>query len=80
MDCIEFYAISAKFQSFNGGYSNDQQERVYQNCKLYDPGVLVLGRGHISYIMRMHYFFKNFLFYSKAYSDKLSTVYIVMMT
>ena len=27
-------------------------------------GVLVQGRGHISYIMKMHYFFKNLLVYS----------------
>ena len=29
-------------------------------------GVLVLGRGHISHIMKMHYFFKNLLLYSQA--------------
>ena len=29
-------------------------------------GVLVLGRGHISLIVKMHYFFKNLLFYSQA--------------
>ena len=30
------------------------------------PGawVLVLGHGHISLIVKMHYFFKNFLLYS----------------
>ena len=26
-------------------------------------GVLVLGCGHISYIVKMHYFFKNLLLY-----------------
>ena len=32
------------------------------------PGaeVLVLGRGHISHIVKMHYFFKNLLLYSQA--------------
>ena len=29
-------------------------------------GVLALGRGHISHIMKMHYFFKNLLLYSLA--------------
>ena len=29
-------------------------------------GVLVLGRGHISHRVKMHYFFKNFLLYSQA--------------
>ena len=29
-------------------------------------GVLVLGRGHISHIVKMHYFFQNLLLYSQA--------------
>ena len=29
-------------------------------------GVLVLGCGHISHIVKMHYFFKNLLLYSQA--------------
>ena len=29
-------------------------------------GVLVLGRGHMSLIMKMHYFFKNLLLYFQA--------------
>ena len=29
-------------------------------------GVLVLGRGHISHMVKMHYFFKNLLLYSQA--------------
>ena len=29
-------------------------------------GVLLLGRGHISHIMKMHYSFKNLLLYSQA--------------
>ena len=43
------------------------------------PGaeVLVLGRGHICHIMKMHYFFKNLLLYSQAYIRQ--TKYIVMM-
>ena len=28
--------------------------------------VLVLGRGHISHKVEMHYFFKNILLYSQA--------------
>ena len=41
-------------------------------------GVLVLGRGHISNIVKMHYFFKNRLLYSQAYIRQ--TKYVVMMT
>ena len=29
-------------------------------------GVLVLGRGHISHVVKMHYFFKNVLLYPKT--------------
>ena len=29
-------------------------------------GVLVLGRGHISHLVKMRYFFKNLLLYSQA--------------
>ena len=29
-------------------------------------GVLVLGRGHISHLMKIHYFFTNLLLYSQA--------------
>ena len=40
-------------------------------------GVLVLGRGYISNIVKMHYFFKNLLLYSQ---EKIrQTMYIVMM-
>ena len=35
-------------------------------------GVLVLGRGHISHIVKMHYFFKNLLLFSQHRSDKPS--------
>ena len=41
-------------------------------------GVLVLGRGHISHIVKMHYSFKNLFLYSKAQIRQ--TKYIVMMT
>ena len=41
-------------------------------------GVLALGRGHISHIVKMHYFFKNLLLYSKAVIRQ--TKYVVMMT
>mgnify|MGYP003683363347 CR=1 FL=1 len=49
-------------------YSNDDHKKVHQNCKFHDPraGVLVLGRGQISHIVKMHYFFKNLLLYSQA--------------
>ena len=44
------------------------------------PGaeVLVLGRGHISHIVKLHYFFNNLLLYSQALIKQ--TKYIVMMT
>ena len=29
-------------------------------------GVLVQGHGHISYLVKMHYFLKNYLLYSQA--------------
>ena len=29
-------------------------------------GVLLLGRGHVSHLVKMHYFFKNLLLYSQA--------------
>ena len=41
-------------------------------------GVLVLGRGHISREVKMHYFFKNLLLYSQALIRQ--TKYVVMMT
>ena len=31
-------------------------------------GVLVQGRGHISYIVKMHYFLKVFFFHSQAHN------------
>ena len=40
-------------------------------------GVLVLGRGHISHIVKLHYFFKNLLLYSQAQIRQ--TQYKVMM-
>ena len=41
-------------------------------------GVLVLGRGHISNSVKMHYFFKNLLLNSRALIRQ--TKYVVMMT
>ena len=50
-------------------YSNDDKGRVYQ-LKFEiswstGEGFLVLGRGHISHIVKMHYFFKNFFLYTQ---------------
>ena len=42
-------------------YSDNDQGRAYQNCKFHmspGAGVLVLGCGYLSHIMKMHYFFK----------------------
>ena len=41
-------------------------------------GVLVLGSGHTSHIVKMHYFFKNLLLNSQALIRQ--TKYVVMMT
>ena len=41
-------------------------------------GVLVLGHGHISHIVKMHYSLKNLLLYSPAWMRQ--TQYIVMKT
>ena len=41
-------------------------------------GVLVLGRGHISHIVEMHYSYKNLLLNSQAYIRQI--MYIEMMT
>ena len=41
-------------------------------------GVLVIGWGHISHIVKIHYFFKNLLLHSRAYIRL--TKYKVMMT
>ena len=40
-------------------------------------GVLVLGCGHLSHLVKMHYFFKNLLLYSQAYIRQ--TKYIVLI-
>ena len=42
------------------------------------PGVLALGRDHISHIVKMHYSYKNLLLYSK--SKIRQTMYVEMMT
>ena len=41
-------------------------------------GALVLGRGHISHIVKLHYFFKNLLLYFQAQIKQSKC--IVMMT
>ena len=44
------------------------KEGSTKNCKFRDPGVgvLILGRGHISRIVKMHYLFKNVFLISQA--------------
>ena len=46
------------------------------------PGarVFVLGCGHISHIVKIHYFFKNHLLYSGAWIKQSKYMYILMMT
>ena len=39
-------------------------------------GVLVLGCGHISNIVKMHYFFKNLLLFSQAKIRQTKYIYI----
>ena len=53
-------------------YSNDNQ-----GCKIVNfitpwTGVLVLGHGPISHIVKMHYFFRDLFSRSEHGSDKLS--------
>ena len=43
-------------------------------------GALVLGCGHISHIVIIHYFFKNLLLYSHAYFRQTKYIHVVMMT
>ena len=43
-----------------------------------EAGVLVQERGHISHIVKMHYFFKNLSLYSQACIRQIK--YKVMMT
>ena len=43
-------------------------------------GVLVLGCGHMSHIVKMHYFFKNLLFSSHAYIRQTKYIHLVIMT
>ena len=47
-----------------------------------EAGVLVLRRGHISHVVKMHYSFKNLLLYSQAVirQSKYMYMYIVIMT
>ena len=42
----------------NRVYSNDDQGTVHYKCNFMTPGagVLVIGRGHIGLIKKMHYF------------------------
>ena len=44
------------------------KEGSTKTVKFMTPGaeVLVLGCGHISHIVKLHYFFKNLLLYSQA--------------
>ena len=43
-----------------------------------EAGVLVLGRGHISHIVKMHYFFNKPFFFTLPWIRQ--TKYIAMMT
>ena len=41
-------------------------------------GVIVLGRGHISHIVKLHYFFNNLLLYTPRHrSNKVYTIVIM---
>ena len=73
------YAVSEIFQPYNDGqgsykqvYSKDDIVRMTKEgstkiVNFMSPGaeILVLGRGHISVIVKMHHFFKNLLLYSE---------------
>ena len=42
-------------------------------------GVLVIGCGHMSHIVKMHYFFKNLLLYNQAYIRQTKSIAGVLM-
>ena len=52
----------------NYGYSNDNEGRDSENVNFMKSvaGVLVLGCGYISHIVKMHCFFKNIFLYTQA--------------
>ena len=50
------------------------------NLMTLGAGVLVLWRGHISHIVKVHYFFKNLVFYSHAYIRQTKYIHVVIMT
>ena len=56
---LKFSSLLPGIDQTNQVCSNYDKGRVYQNLKLHDPQcrVLVLGRGHISHLVKMHYFF-----------------------
>ena len=43
-------------------------------------GVLLPGRGHVSHIEKMHYFFKNLLLFFEDGSDKNKKAVLMMCT
>ena len=50
-------------------YDNDYQRRICQNCVNFmipGAGIHVLGHGHTSHLMKMHYLKKNIFLYSFA--------------
>ena len=59
-------------------YSNDDQERVDRNFMTPGVGVLVLGWGHISHIVNIHYFFRNLHLYSRAWFRKSKCILMMM--
>ena len=70
---MHYYIIKCSFllpvmDQTNQAYSNDGLGRATKIVNFMTPGagVLVLGRGHISHKVKMHYFFKNLLLYSQA--------------
>ena len=55
------------------------KEGSAKNVNFMTPGegVFELGRGHVSHVVKMHYFFKNLLLYSQALIRQ--TKYVLMM-
>ena len=59
--------------------SYDDQGRVYRNCKFpLGAEILVLGRGHISHMVKLHFIFNNLLLYTQAYIRQ--TKFVLVMT
>ena len=61
-----FYSQALIRQTKYVGMMTKEGSTKIVNFMTHSAGVLVLGHDHISHIVKLHYFFKNRLFYSQA--------------